>query len=361
MKRLMFGIVAFATCTMLASCGAKKNVALQQPQYPPYPNYAGQYPPQYPQQYPPQQGYAQYPQQQMPPQPVAQPQQAPQPQVVADPRYTQEIVKSRIQKLAQETNTKEIRAFAAAEDPSDADAYNYAQQLGRGRLAEAIESYVKTGFDRYRDKTKVNENYSIDDKTREIVQTAAKNAGLEGGVVLDSRTLYDPKTGMYKVEVCMKYDRASILAAMEAQSERILKNRAQFEKDMQEAWDEIDRNHGRIPIREEQEIRKNEREQQNKDNANQRQVNVMDAQTRHDVGVISAANGKSIYYVAINGQQQGPFAYEQLQAMVKNGQINRETKVWRDGLATWVFAGSLQELSGLFTARSSGVVPPPLY
>jgi hypothetical protein len=339
MKRLKFGIVALATCMMFTSCGAKKAaVAEQQPQYP---NYAGQYPPQYPPQY-----------QQYPPQQVSQSQST-------EDGFT-EVAQSEVELAALEEGTGEIRAFAIGESPNQQLALNTARAQGIAALQEKIETYVRYGLNQYMDQTRVNDQLSIDDKTRNDVVVAAKGI-VVGAEIHKSRKLYNAQKKMYRYEVCMKYNRAGIMNAMEEQSQRILKNRQQFEKDMQEAWDELDRNHGRIPIREEQTNRKNEQEQQNLDRANQRQVNVMDAQTRHDVGVINAANGKSIYYLVLNGQQQGPFAYEQLQAMVASRQMNIETKVWREGLATWVSAGSLQELSGLFSVMPTGAVPPPVY
>ncbi len=60
------------------------------------------------------------------------------------------------------------------------------------------------------------------------------------------------------------------------------------------------------------------------------------------------------YNVSVNGQQSGPFGWQQLQQMVQSGQITRDTYVWKQGMAGWELAGNVQELSSLF-----GVVPPP--
>ena len=60
------------------------------------------------------------------------------------------------------------------------------------------------------------------------------------------------------------------------------------------------------------------------------------------------------YSVSINGQQSGPFGFPQLQQMVQNGQLTKETHVWKQGMAEWALAGTVQELSSLFAA-----VPPP--
>ena len=60
------------------------------------------------------------------------------------------------------------------------------------------------------------------------------------------------------------------------------------------------------------------------------------------------------YSVSINGQTTGPFNLQQLQQMVQNGQLQKTTHVWKQGMAAWEIAGNVQELSSLF-----GAVPPP--
>jgi membrane protease subunit (stomatin/prohibitin family) len=60
-------------------------------------------------------------------------------------------------------------------------------------------------------------------------------------------------------------------------------------------------------------------------------------------------------FVAVNGQQTGPFDLAVLQQMAQSGQLTRESLVWKQGLAAWTAAGQLSELSGVF-----GAVPPPV-
>jgi len=61
------------------------------------------------------------------------------------------------------------------------------------------------------------------------------------------------------------------------------------------------------------------------------------------------------YFVAVNGQQQGPFTTAQLQQMVQQGGLTRDTLVWKQGLAAWIKAAEAADLGSLF-----GAVPPPL-
>jgi membrane protease subunit (stomatin/prohibitin family) len=60
------------------------------------------------------------------------------------------------------------------------------------------------------------------------------------------------------------------------------------------------------------------------------------------------------YSVSVNGQTAGPFNWQQLQQMVQNGQLQKNTHVWKQGMAGWEIAGNVQELTSLF-----GAVPPP--
>ena len=60
------------------------------------------------------------------------------------------------------------------------------------------------------------------------------------------------------------------------------------------------------------------------------------------------------YCIAVNGQTSAPFNWQQLQQMVQNGQLLKDTYVWKQGMAGWELAGNVQELAALFA-----VVPPP--
>ena len=60
------------------------------------------------------------------------------------------------------------------------------------------------------------------------------------------------------------------------------------------------------------------------------------------------------YFVAVNGAQTGPFNMQQLQAMAVSGQFNKQSIVWKQGMAGWLAAETQVELAGLFNA-----VPPP--
>jgi hypothetical protein len=65
--------------------------------------------------------------------------------------------------------------------------------------------------------------------------------------------------------------------------------------------------------------------------------------------------GPVSFFVAVNGQQQGPFTLPSLQQMVSAGTFNRESLVWKQGMSNWLKAGEVSELSSLF-----GGTPPPI-
>lgn len=63
------------------------------------------------------------------------------------------------------------------------------------------------------------------------------------------------------------------------------------------------------------------------------------------------------YYVAVNGQATGPFDMNTLKQMALLGQLTSDNLVWKNGMAEWVKAGSVEELGDLFS-----VIPhiPPI-
>ena len=61
------------------------------------------------------------------------------------------------------------------------------------------------------------------------------------------------------------------------------------------------------------------------------------------------------FHVAINGQQAGPFDMGTLQGQAGSGSLKRDSLVWKAGMAQWVKAGEVPELTALFAS-----MPPPL-
>ncbi|HCA82779.1 MAG TPA: antifreeze protein [Flavobacteriales bacterium] len=84
------------------------------------------------------------------------------------------------------------------------------------------------------------------------------------------------------------------------------------------------------------------------------QQNNANQQNRGGGAVPPPLPGQVKFFVAANGQQYGPYEMQQLQQMVQGGQLTRESMVWKEGMAGWLAAGTVPELSSIF-----GAVPPP--
>lgn len=61
------------------------------------------------------------------------------------------------------------------------------------------------------------------------------------------------------------------------------------------------------------------------------------------------------YYLAIHGQQSGPFDMNGLQAEKTAGRLTPDTLVWTQGMANWTPAKQVAALAALFPPA-----PPPL-
>ncbi len=61
------------------------------------------------------------------------------------------------------------------------------------------------------------------------------------------------------------------------------------------------------------------------------------------------------FFAVINGQQAGPFDLATLKQMATQNQLNKDTLVWREGMANWQAAGLVNEIKNIL-----GSVPPPI-
>ena len=66
----------------------------------------------------------------------------------------------------------------------------------------------------------------------------------------------------------------------------------------------------------------------------------------------------SVYNVAVNGQSTGPFDIATLTQMASSGSFTKDSLVWKPGMANWVAAGTVQELSPVFSTMPP--VPPAM-
>jgi membrane protease subunit (stomatin/prohibitin family) len=61
------------------------------------------------------------------------------------------------------------------------------------------------------------------------------------------------------------------------------------------------------------------------------------------------------FWVAVDGQQVGPFDAGGLKEQIRGGKVKKDTLVWTEGMAEWASAEQVDAVAKLF-----GAVPPPL-
>jgi hypothetical protein len=65
---------------------------------------------------------------------------------------------------------------------------------------------------------------------------------------------------------------------------------------------------------------------------------------------------QTLYYYASNGVQHGPVTFEQMQSLFASRAINRDSLVWKQGMAAWASLKEVEELKSFL----GGNTPPPL-
>ncbi len=65
------------------------------------------------------------------------------------------------------------------------------------------------------------------------------------------------------------------------------------------------------------------------------------------------------FFVVVNGQQAGPYDINTLKQLATKGELTKETLVWKQGMANWMAAGQVPELTQVFGATPPPVPPPP--
>ncbi len=69
--------------------------------------------------------------------------------------------------------------------------------------------------------------------------------------------------------------------------------------------------------------------------------------------------GDVTFYLAVNGEQQGPFNKQALMQMLQQKQFTKETLVWKQGMDGWKKAAEVQELAEIFSSVPPPPPPPP--
>ena len=89
------------------------------------------------------------------------------------------------------------------------------------------------------------------------------------------------------------------------------------------------------------------------------QAQQMPQQPTAGVPVPPPMPGAVSYMLAVNGQQYGPYNLQQMQQMAQAGQINAQSLVWCQGMASWEAAGNRPDLASLFAPAAPPMPPMP--
>ena len=73
---------------------------------------------------------------------------------------------------------------------------------------------------------------------------------------------------------------------------------------------------------------------------------------KHTPPPLPAANTIE-YYAALNDEREGPYDIRTIQQLIKEGKLQKDTLVWREGLEDWVEASTILE-------KYFKATPPPL-
>lgn len=147
---------------------------------------------------------------------------------------------SPIMQMSLETGTGEIRAYGVSESRNEQFALNKAVTHATANLRKKMELYIRYGIDMYNDELETDDGSSISNKTREQVVNACKGI-VEGINVIKCQKYYNRYKQMYRYEVCVKYDKENIISNIKSQDRQLLKKEKEFERDMIDAWDELDK------------------------------------------------------------------------------------------------------------------------
>lgn len=63
----------------------------------------------------------------------------------------------------------------------------------------------------------------------------------------------------------------------------------------------------------------------------------------------------SIYYVAIDGQQAGPFSESELMELIRDKKVSKDTLAWMSGMPTWQ---PIEQVPAIL--KLIALTPPPL-
>ncbi|SCX26159.1 protein of unknown function [Ruminococcaceae bacterium P7] len=61
------------------------------------------------------------------------------------------------------------------------------------------------------------------------------------------------------------------------------------------------------------------------------------------------------YYVVLNGASAGPYSFDEIRELIRDGKVTRESYIWKPQMQNWEFAANIAELQPLVN-----FTPPPV-
>ena len=148
-----------------------------------------------------------------------------------------EIALSRVEKRMFE-DTNKLRAVGEGQSREKQSAFDYAELAARSTMQRQIESSTKTGLERYRKETQMDNAEQFQANDEQLAQVVSK--GIQSGCkVVDFAVFYNKDTKKYRCQVLVEYDKAGVIGMIESQDAIVMENRAKFEKHMQDVFDEM--------------------------------------------------------------------------------------------------------------------------
>ena len=149
----------------------------------------------------------------------------------------QEVALSRVE-IRQFEDPNKLRAVGEGQSREKQSALDYAELAARSMMQRQIESFTKTGLERYRKETQMDNAEQFQANDEQIAQLVSK--GIQSGCkVIDFAIFYNKSSKKYKCQVLVEYDKAGVISLIESQDAIVMENRVKFEKHMQDLFDEM--------------------------------------------------------------------------------------------------------------------------
>lgn len=233
------------------------------------------------------------------------------------------VQQSRLEKRVFESPEK-LRTIGEDASREAQSARNVAELQARAQMQRNIEGFVKDALERYRKETQLDDAKKDQANDEQLSQGVAKGI-LNGCRVIDYELFYNASTKKYTAQVLVEYDKAGVMGLLESQEAAIMRNRAIFEKHMQDVFDEYEYEKTGSTYTMRKKAAENAMEQDNLDRQAKR-----DAQTRQQNADNDFREQESKQNYNLNRQRQYNKTVEKMQQQKIEGEIQKGDQIKQD-------------------------------